>query len=155
MKGESKQKRLFDLDPESIEIKESEMEGKSWETNFDISTQVRRLVCESVKKCPSSRAVIAARMSDLLGVHITDHMLNAWTAESKDGYRFPLEYAPAFCYVSGDYRLLKIGPTMLGLKVLENKDIVWMEYYKARELEKKARVRRRILEKRLKGEIDE
>jgi hypothetical protein len=152
LKEETEQKNLFDIDLADINLKIFVVEEKEMNTNFDISTQVRRLISEAVKQCSHSRAVIAARLSDLLGVHITEHMLNAWSAESKDGYRFPLEYAPAFCYVTGETRLLKIGPIIMGLKVLEDKDIMWLEYHKVREIEKKARAQRKNLEKRLKGE---
>lgn len=35
-------------------------------------------------------------MSELTGSDITKHQLDSWTAESREAWRFPLEYLPAF-----------------------------------------------------------
>lgn len=43
-----------------------------------------------------SRHDLAARMSELTGKEVTKSMIDAWTAESKEPWRFPFEYAPAF-----------------------------------------------------------
>lgn len=61
----------------------------------NISIEIRHLLSEVLKKCPKSRYEIAARMSELLGVEISKHQLDSWTADSRDGWRFPLEYMPA------------------------------------------------------------
>lgn len=42
------------------------------------------------------RDEIALHMSRLTGEHITDTMIDAWTAKSKTKWRFPLQYLPAF-----------------------------------------------------------
>ncbi len=34
-------------------------------------------------------------MSELVGHEVTKHQLDSWTAESREGWRFPLEYLPA------------------------------------------------------------
>jgi hypothetical protein len=62
---------------------------------LDIGTQFRHLLSEQMKVSPLSRHQIAARMSELLGHDVTKHQLDSWTAESRDGWRFPLEYLPA------------------------------------------------------------
>lgn len=51
---------------------------------------------QALKDTAISRAEVAAVMSDLTGDDITVHMLNAWTAESRELHRFPFEYAAAF-----------------------------------------------------------
>lgn len=61
-----------------------------------VGTQLRHLLSDLLKASPLSRAEVAARMAELTGEAITVHQLNAWTAESREGWRFPLEYAPAF-----------------------------------------------------------
>ena len=58
---------------------------------LDIGTQFRHLLSEQMKVSPLSRHQIAARMSELLGHDVTKHQLDSWTAESRDGWRFPLE----------------------------------------------------------------
>lgn len=50
-----------------------------------------------------SRAQVAARMADFLGVEITVAMLDNWTAPSKP-HRFPAEYLPAFVHGTGGQR---------------------------------------------------
>lgn len=62
---------------------------------LDIGLQFRHVLSEQIKLSPLSRHQIAARMSELLGYEVTKHQLDSWTAESRDGWRFPLEYLPA------------------------------------------------------------
>ena len=63
---------------------------------LDYGLAVRRLLVEAIKASPLNAFQIAARMSELTGVTITEHQLHAWTAPSREGWRFPLEYLPAF-----------------------------------------------------------
>ncbi|HXF66235.1 MAG TPA: hypothetical protein VNK67_05985 [Burkholderiales bacterium] len=35
-------------------------------------------------------------MTELIGTPVSEHMLHAWCAPSRDAWRFPLEYLPAF-----------------------------------------------------------
>lgn len=62
---------------------------------LDVGLPLRSLLSEQLKMTPHSRHQIAARMSELLGHEVTKHQLDSWTAESRDGWRFPLEYLPA------------------------------------------------------------
>lgn len=63
---------------------------------LDFSQVVRHLLIAAIKVCPLNTAQIAARMTELIGHPITEHMIHAWTAPSREGWRFPLEYLPAF-----------------------------------------------------------
>lgn len=63
---------------------------------LDYSLAVRRLIAQAVKDSDLNAAQIAARMSELTGHAISEHQLHAWTAPSREGWRFPLEYLPAF-----------------------------------------------------------
>lgn len=56
---------------------------------------LRGLLSDLLKRSPLSRHEVAARMSELTGDVITKHQLDSWTAESREGWRFPLEYLPA------------------------------------------------------------
>lgn len=60
-----------------------------------IGSALRGLLSELLKQSPQSRHQVAARMSELTGETITKHQLDSWTAESREGWRFPLEYLPA------------------------------------------------------------
>lgn len=57
---------------------------------------LRHLLSRLLTDAPCDRSEVAARMSRLLGVDVTKHQLDSWTAESREGWRFPLEYLPAF-----------------------------------------------------------
>jgi glutathione S-transferase len=63
---------------------------------LDFGLAVRRLLSDAVKASPYNASQIAVRMTDLIGAQITEHQLHAWTAPSREGWRFPLEYLPAF-----------------------------------------------------------
>lgn len=52
---------------------------------------VRRLLADAVKAAPVNGALIAARMSELTGAHVSEHMLHAWRAPSREAWRFPHE----------------------------------------------------------------
>jgi len=62
---------------------------------LSVAPALRGLLSDLLKRCPMSRFEVAARMSELTGEHISKHQLDAWTAESREGWRFPLEYLPA------------------------------------------------------------
>ncbi|THF60944.1 hypothetical protein [Pseudothauera rhizosphaerae] len=61
-----------------------------------VGPALRGLLSDLLKRSPLSRHDVAARMSELTGDHISKHQLDSWTAESRDAWRFPFEYAPAF-----------------------------------------------------------
>jgi hypothetical protein len=63
---------------------------------LDVALQLRSLLSKILKDCPLNRYQVAALMSELTGQEISKHQLDAWTAESREGWRFPLEYLPAF-----------------------------------------------------------
>lgn len=63
---------------------------------MDYSLAVRRLMADAIKASPYNTAQIAARMSELTGQSITEHQLHAWTAPSREAWRAPLEFIPAF-----------------------------------------------------------
>ena len=64
--------------------------------SLDYATELCATLSEAMRATDQSRAVIAARMSDLTHEHITEAMLNAYTAKSHDRHRFPFEFAAAF-----------------------------------------------------------
>lgn len=63
---------------------------------LDFSLAVRRLIGDAIKASPLNAIAVATQMGDLLGTPITEHQLHSWTAPSRDAWRFPLEYLPAF-----------------------------------------------------------
>lgn len=63
---------------------------------LDYGLAVRRLLGEAIKASDLNAGRIAARMSELTGHAVSEHQLHAWTAPSRESWRFPLEYLPAF-----------------------------------------------------------
>lgn len=63
--------------------------------SLEFGLAVRRLVADAIKNSPLTIYQIAGRMTELIGVEVTVHQLHAWTAPSREGWRFPLEYLPA------------------------------------------------------------
>ena len=63
---------------------------------LNIDRQLRALLSRILKECPLNRYDVEARMSELTGDEVTKYQLDAWTAESREQWRFPLEYLPAF-----------------------------------------------------------
>lgn len=66
------------------------------EGDLDISAELRHLLSRAIKDSGQDRFAIASRMSRFMDRDITRHMLNAWSAESREEWRFPFEAAPAF-----------------------------------------------------------
>ncbi|HEX8963784.1 MAG TPA: hypothetical protein VF801_12345 [Rhodocyclaceae bacterium] len=63
---------------------------------MDYSLAIRKLMADAIKESPLNAADISARMSELTGQTITVHQLHAWTAPSREAWRPPFEYIPAF-----------------------------------------------------------
>lgn len=63
---------------------------------LDYGLAVRQLLVDAIKASPLNARDMASRMSELIGHPISEHQLHAWTAPSREGWRFPLEYLPAF-----------------------------------------------------------
>ena len=88
--------------------------------NFNL--QLRRLLSDLLKSSPISRELIAGRMSELTGEAITKHQLDSWTAESREGWRFPLEYLPAFEVACETHQVTTWLADLRGCKVLVGKE---------------------------------
>lgn len=71
--------------------------------------EVRGLLVDAIRDARDkglSRERIADGMTRVIGEPVTVDQLNTWTATSKRGWRFPLEYLAAFAAVTGDTSLL-------------------------------------------------
>jgi len=89
---------------------------------LDVGLGIRHLISDLLKVSPRNRFEIAARMSELLGHEITKHQLDSWTAESREGWRFPLEYLPAFEVAVETHQITTWLADLRGCKVLVGKD---------------------------------
>lgn len=114
---------------------------------------VRSLLSEILKTCPLKREQVAARMSELTGDQITVHQLNAWTAESREGWRFPLEYLPALEVAAETTALIGWAADVRGGKILIGKDALDAEIGKLERLKEETTRRIRQIKAAL-GEME-
>lgn len=117
------QPSLFDL------IREDEKNSSlnAAPASFNISCLLRNELSEGLKRCPLSRYEVAGRMSELLGVEVTKSQLDSWTAESKDLHRFPAEYLPAYCMVTGYKEPLRLMARLIKCYLLESEEALFAE----------------------------
>lgn len=102
---------------------------------LNFSIKLRAVLSAALKATPLSRYEVAARMSELLGTDITKSMLDAWTAESREPWRFPFEYAAAFEAVCDTTCLQDLFSEMRGSKVLKGEDSLLAELGRIEQME--------------------
>ena len=105
---------------------------------LNVGLAVRHLLSELLKASEINRFDIAARMSELIGAEITKHQLDSWTAESREGWRFPLEYLPALEVACGTHRITTWLADLRGCKVLVGKEALDAEIGKLERLKEEA-----------------
>jgi len=105
---------------------------------LDCGETVRRVLADLIKKAPHSRPEIADRMSVLTGKKITDHSLDSWTADSREGWRFPLEYLPAFEVATETRELTSWMADLRGCRVLGGQDVLDAEIGKLERMKEDA-----------------
>jgi len=97
------------------------------------------LIADILKSSTRSRFEIAARMVELTGDPvITKNSLDAWTAESREGWRFPLEFLPAFEVACETTALSAWIAGIRGGKMLMGKDTLDAEIGKLERLKEEA-----------------
>lgn len=105
---------------------------------LDCSETVRRVLGDLIKKAPHSRQEIAEQMSVLTGKEISEHSLDSWTADSRKGWRFPLEYLPAFEVATETHELTSWMADLRGCRVLVGKDVLDAEIGKLERVKENA-----------------
>lgn len=103
-----------------------------------VGNALRHLLSDLLKECPKSRFEVAGRMSELTGQEITKHQLDSWTADSREGWRFPLEYLPAFEVAVDTTRLTRWIAALRGAQVEVGKDAIYTEIGKLERLKEEA-----------------
>ena len=105
---------------------------------LDVGLQLRHLLSDLLKASPRTRFEIAAHMSELTGHEITKHQLDSWTAESREAWRFPLEYLPAFEVAVGTHHVSSWLANLRGCKLLVGKEALDAEIGKLERLKEDA-----------------
>lgn len=100
---------------------------------------------DGIARSGKSRARVAVEMSDYLGTTITVAQLNAWTATSKAGHRFPAEYLGAFSFSTGDSSALELLARQAGVHLVGARAMARLEVQDLDEQMRLLRVRKREL----------
>ncbi len=66
--------------------------------------QLARAVSTTLTEAGVERSEIARKMSDYLGAEVSENMLNAYAAESREEHNISTERLHALCMVTGDWR---------------------------------------------------
>lgn len=103
-----------------------------------VGLTLRSLLSDALKTSHLSRFDVAARMSELTGQDITKHQLDAWTAESREAWRFPLEYVPALEATLEIHSLTAWLADLRGCRLLIGKEAIDAEIGKLERLREDA-----------------
>lgn len=136
MAQNGKQQDLFEY---IRKLNEARNADPDTEGTFNIRERLRRALNRAIKECGRSRAQIAGEMSHFLGVDVTKSIIDAWTAESKDNYRIPAEYLPAFCRVTDSNAPIEILNETAGMFSMPGPDALRSEIQKWSEAARRAR----------------
>jgi hypothetical protein len=96
-----------------------------------------------------SRFEVAVRMTELLGHEVTKHQLDSWTAESREGWRFPFEYAAAFEAACETYTLSELLARKRGCTVLIGEEAMMAEFGRLERMEAEIKSRKKALRTRM------
>lgn len=119
--------------------------------SLNYAVELRHVLSQALKESPKSRYEIAAKMSEQLGIEITKNQLDAWTAESRDQWRFPLEYAAAFEAACGCYRLTELLAAKRGCKVLIGEEALLAELGRLERMEADLKEQKKLIKDHFKG----
>lgn len=90
-------------------------------------------------------------MSLLTGTKVTERRINAFTAESREDFRFPLELLRAFCVATGDFSLIQQLAESLGLHLITEQESALLDLGREYLRQKRASENVAKLEQRLRG----
>mgnify|MGYP001766505567 CR=1 FL=1 len=88
----------------------------------DLSLRIKNAMGEALKACPENAAIVAARMSEIIGRPITVDALYAYTAPSKPDHEISLLRFVAFVRATGATWLWDLLVEDDGLVVMEGRE---------------------------------
>lgn len=136
-------KQLSLLDVLKKETKKTKFEGEPISGSLNMQIKLRQALNDAIRKCPLSRWQIAGKISELVDHEVSKYMIDSWTSESKEGHRFPAEYLPAFCHVTGTIKPLQILGETIDAFTMPGPEALRAEIQKLDEEEKKIRAEKR------------
>jgi hypothetical protein len=142
--------------PDQLTIFELLKDYRPQNTEFTIINMdlfLRDVLTKAIKESAHSRYQIAARMSELLRTEITKTMIDAWTAESREGLNMiPACRLPALMIAleTGTIEPLKVLADPLGAVVLQGEQALDLELKRIEDQEKKLSEKKKAI-KAIKG----
>ncbi|MQT14417.1 DNA transposition protein [Segnochrobactrum spirostomi] len=88
-----------------------------------LARSISKAVSETLKGCGRSRAEVARAMSDYLDDNITENVLNAYAAESRDDLIISITRLDALIAVTRDRRLLELLASRHGWAVIDRRHL--------------------------------
>lgn len=89
---------------------------------LDLSLSIRAALAEAIKTSGKGRERIADAMSALTNHRISRTHLDSWTAASREPWRFPAEYIPAFEIAASTYSVTNFLAEVRGCRVLTGRE---------------------------------
>jgi hypothetical protein len=115
--------------------------------SYSRKSAVQEALKRTLRECQLSREEIADEMSRLVSEKITVNHIANWTAESKNGWRMPLEYAAAFFVITGDAGVVKAALAGSGIGVMDDGEYAYYELGKiVAEERQRSKKKRRVME---------
>lgn len=115
--------------------------------SYSRKSAVQEALRRTLRDCQLSREEIADEMTRLVSEKITVSHIANWTAESKNGWRMPLEYAAAFYVITGDTGVIKAALGGSGIGILDDRDYALFELGKlVAEERTRNKKKRRVME---------
>lgn len=112
---------------------------------------VRQAISGAIRRCSKSREEIAEEMTTLVGVRVTEKMLNSYSGEANQPHRWPAAWDRAFCQITGDDTLLICRVQAAGLFVIDQTGRDLLELGRELLRQKQAAENAALLEARLRG----
>lgn len=117
-----------------------------------VGPALRGVLSDMLKSSSLNRSEVASRMSELTGQEISKHQLDAWTAESREAWRFPLEFLPAAEVACQSHEITAWLAEIRGCKILVGKEAIDAEIGKLERIKEEASRRVKALKQAM-GEL--
>ena len=117
--------------------------------SLNIDAAIREMISEALKNSKMDRYGVASEMSRLLGREVTKARLDSWSAESKEGHKFPLANLPSFAEATGAKAILRFLCELAGGRFIEGEDVLRLELERIGELEREIKVKKRRIREAL------
>ena len=113
--------------------------------SLDYDRELCAVLTEAIEKSGMTRYQIGARISELCNDDVTKSMLDAWTAASKQEWRFPFKFAAAFEVATNSTCLQELLGRKRGSRILVGEDTLLAEMGRLDLEEQRIKRRRTVL----------